>query len=106
MNARICLCPVASKVLSKVIKKLSYMQPFPMMTNCSAECFVQKRNLSLERNSVETNLLRYLERTVSGSIICSSFFQSNFKFSFMRLFCHYCISPSAVFADVYGRLLW
>lgn len=74
MGARMCLYPVASKVLNKVIKTLHYMQQFPIMTNCSAVCLVQEINLSLERNLVETNLLRYPERTVSSSIISSSFF--------------------------------
>lgn len=99
-------CPVASKGLRKVIKELSYMQQFPMMKNCSAECIVQEGSSSLERNSMETNLLKYQERTVFCSIISSTFLQFNFKFSFMRRFCHYCISPSVFFSAVYEKLLW
>lgn len=82
-------------------KPFSYMQQFPIMTSCRAEWLVQERNLSLERDSVKTNLLSYPERSVSCCITSSSFFQSNFKFSFMRLFCHYCISPSVFFSDAY-----
>lgn len=74
MGARMCLYPVASKVLSKVIRTIRSVQQFPVMTNYGAVCLVQEINLSLERNSVETNLLRYPERTVSSSIISSIFF--------------------------------
>lgn len=69
-------CPLASKALRKVMKELSYMQQVPMMKNCSPECIVQEGNSSLERNSMETNLLRYQERIVLCSIISRTFFCS------------------------------
>lgn len=88
-------------------KPLSYMQQFPIMTNWSAEWLVHGRNLSLERHSVKTNLLSYAERSVSCCIISSSSFRSNFKISFTRLFCHYCISSSVFFSDsVYFWCIW
>lgn len=68
--------PTGFKGLEEGMKELSYMQQVPMMKNCSPGCIVQEGNSSLERNSMETNLLRYQERIVLCNIISSTFFCS------------------------------